>query len=401
MSMAVFLFFVNTLFLGIIGLLWLHRLIGLLTRLYGFMWALAVYLFLLFSPASFPFLTGQGIVVLYGHFVVVFAASLLSFHHFTLPGGLPRLRVSIAGLYFSCLALAAFGIGMVIYTTDVWTFYIQNQLAELRGDILDQQVSVNRVYKLMGNMVYPLAVMAPLYYFRVRRHILVLLVVIVLGALLSFSNGGKGNLLLVVILLAGSCIYFMAYRGQRFSPALKRWLFAFSVLMLVFFYLINATRVNPGETFSVIDFVALFNAYFTGSIPAFCQWLAHHEPGFFHFDMGQLAIFRELGGFAGLSSPRTIDQYVVNVPQRFNVYTAPADSLSAFGYLGSLLYYFFIGLIFGWIDRIPSNDNKLFLFTSFFLFTGYGLFTDVFFYMIGSWICLCFYFVFKFSDEPA
>lgn len=395
MEITLFLLALNSVFFSTTILLRFHQLIGLLATIYLLIWTIAIYLFVIFSSISIPFLTYTGISVIYLHLLVVMSATFVTFnaYHKVFAGAL--LQISIPSFYFFFLGLATLGIFMVLYTTDVWTFYVQNQLAEMRGEILDQNITVNRYWKFMGNFVYPLAIIAPLYFFRQRKNVLALIAVVLLGALLSFSNGGKGNLLIVVLLLMGGIIYFLYHRKVAFPAILKKTVVLLGIAMLGFFYFINSTRVGEDEGFSIGDSVVLFNEYFTNSIPSFCQWIELNDIPLVDFKIGQTAILREAGSFIGIANPRIIDQQVVNIPQRFNVYTAFADSIAAFGWIGSILYYLLIGAIIGLIDLVPRNDQTLFLFSTFFLFACYSLFTDIFFYMIGSWICLSFYWLFN------
>lgn len=385
----------NTIFFGSTLLLRFHKLIGLLATIYLLIWTIAIYLFVIFSSISIPFLTFKGISIIYLHLLAVMLSTFVTFNAYYKLVTVALFPIKIPQFYFIFLALAAVGIGMVLYTTDVWTFYVQNQLAEMRGEILDQNITVNRYWKFMGNFVYPLAIIAPLYFFRKQKNVLVLIAVVVLGALLSFSNGGKGNLLIVILLLMGGIIFFLYHRKVAFPAVLKKTVFLLGVAMLGFFYFINSTRVSEEEGFSIGDSLTLFNQYFTNSIPSFCQWIELNDIPFIDFKIGQTAILREAGSFVGISNPRVIDQQVVNIPQRFNVYTAFADSITAFGWIGSVIYYLLIGAIIGLIDLVPRNDQTLFLFATFFLFSCYSLFTDIFFYMIGSWICVSFYWLFN------
>lgn len=398
MELALFLLLTNTIFLAIVFLLRFNKLIGLLVTIYCWVWGITIYLLAIFSPTSIPFMTYKGIVILYGHFLCILLAAVFTFNSYHRLVNIKRIKISSQTLYFACLALATIGIGMVLYTTDVWTFYIQNQLAELRGELFEQKITVNRYYKFIGNFVYPLAIIGPLYFFRKRKNILVLIVVIVLGGLLSFSNGGKGNLLIVAIILMGAIVYLLYQRNYIFSKVLKRTAVIITIAMLGFFYFISLTRIETKEEFSAFDSIVLINEYFSSSIPSFCQWIEINDVAYLDFNIGQTALLREAGSIVGISNPRTIDHQVVNIPHRFNVFTAFADSLSAFGYIGSLIYYLIIGAILGLIDLIPKNDNTIFIFSTFFLFVCYSLFTDIFFYMIGSWICLSFHFLFKIED---
>lgn len=387
---------INTLFLGFVILLKLNKLMGFLATLYCSVWGITIYLLAFLSPLSLPFMTYKSIAVIYGHFFCLVAGAVFAYSFFEKSFSFQKISISSKYLFYGCLIIAGFGILMMLYTTDVLTFYIQNQLAELRGELLGQKIVVNKYYKIMGNMVYPLAIIAPVYFFRKNQNILILIVVVVLGALLSFSNGGKGNLLIVVILLVGGVIYMCTSEKYALPLILKGSAILLIVVLVGFFYLIGATRSEAKDGFSLLDSVELINRYFSSSIPSFSQWMEINNVQWVDFNIDQLSILRELAGIGGVNITRTIDQQVVDIPHPFNVFTAFADSLAAFGYIGSLIYYLLIGAIVGLIDRI---DKVPFLFGVFFLFSCYSLFTDIFFYMIGTWICLFFHFMFKIDER--
>lgn len=387
---------VNTLFVGFLVLLKMNKLIGLLPSTYGFVWGITIYLLAILSPLSLPFMTYKSIAVLYGHFFCLLSGAVFTYSFFQKPVSFQGISIPSKYLFYGCLIIAGFGIGMMIYTTDVLAFYIQNQLAELRGELLGQKIVINKYYKIMGNMVYPLAIIAPVYFFRKNRNILILIVVVVLGALLSFSNGGKGNLLIVVILLVGGVIYMCTREGYAFPPVLKVSVILLGVVLVGFFYLIGATRFENKDAFSVLDSVVLINTYFSSSIPSFAQWIEINDVPWVDFNIDQLSIVRELASIGGINITRTIDHQIVDIPHPFNVFSAFADSLAAFGYIGSLIYYLLLGAIVGLIDRL---DKAPFLFGIFFLFSCYSLFTDIFFYMIGTWICLFFHFMFRLDQN--
>jgi oligosaccharide repeat unit polymerase len=398
MEVAFLLLFINTIFLGGVILLKMNKLIGLLVTIYCFVWGITIYLLAIFSPNSLPFITLKGIAVIYGHFVCVLLAAVFTFNSYYQLLSFKGIPISSKYLYIGCLVVSGFGILMMLYTADVWSFYVQNQLAQLRGELFEQKIVVNKYYKLMGNIVYPLAIVGPVYFFRKNKNILILLAVVLLGALLSVSNGGKGNLLMIVILVAGSVLYMCTHEAYRLPTIIKRAAVILGVLILVFFYLIGLSRAESDNAFSWFDSVVLLNEYFSSSIPSLCQWMELDNVKWINFNIGQFSLLRELGAMVGISTTRVIDLQIVNIPHPFNVFTAFADSLAAFGYVGSLVYYLVIGAILGLVDIVHRKGNSVFLFATFFLFICYSLFTDIFFYMIGSWICLSFYYLFT-TDE--
>jgi oligosaccharide repeat unit polymerase len=140
-------------------------------------------------------------------------------------------------------------------------------------------------------------------------------------------------------------------------------------------------------------------SYFTFSIPAFSIWLRTYNWSWLNFDISQLSIFREVLNLLGIPIERTIDKVIVYIPEQFNVFTSFADSISAFGVVGSFIYYLLIGSLFKFLDYRKGLAVYPFLFSTFFLFSIYSLFTDIFFFMFGSFICLSFHFLFKVNFE--
>jgi oligosaccharide repeat unit polymerase len=203
----------------------------------------------------------------------------------------------------------------------------------------------------------------------------------------------------VLILLAGGIAYKAWQQDQGLTKGIKRLGIIGIILLVGFFYFIALSRVAEGQEFSLGDNFRLINEYYSSSIPAFCAWVDQNHLPWLNFDIGQFSILREVAGFLQLSIERTIDHQVVNIPHPFNVFTGLADSIAAFGYLGSLLYFGLMGWFIGMIDVKTKGDHVIFLFASFFLFAVYSLFTDIYFYMIGSWICLAFHFIFRINEK--
>ena len=133
MEIAFLLLFINTIFLGGVILLKMNKLIGLLVTIYCFVWGITIYLLAIFSPTSLPFITVKGIAVIYGHFVCVLAAAVFTFNSYHQLLSVKGISIPSKYLYVGCLVVSGFGISMMLYTADVWSFYVQNQLAELRN----------------------------------------------------------------------------------------------------------------------------------------------------------------------------------------------------------------------------------------------------------------------------
>lgn len=390
---------VNTLLFSAILLLRYNKLIGILATTYGLVWTLTLYSLLLFSPESLPFLTVKGLSLIYIHLLVLMGVSALSYHSIREVWSMGRISITAKTLFYVCLGISGIGLLFILMTIDIWAFFIQNQLANLRGELFEQTIVINKWYKLMGNFTYPLAIIAPLYYYNGPRKLWILLVAALCGVLLTLSSAGKGNLLMVLILLAGGMVYKAWQQDQGLTKGIKRIGIIGIILVLGFFYFIALSRVEEGQEFSLADNFTLINEYYSSSIPAFCAWIDQNHISWLNFDLGQLSILREVAGFLSLSVERTIDHQVVNIPHPFNVFSALADSISAFGYIGSLIYYGLIGWIIGMVEVKTKGDHVIFLFATFFLFVVYSLFTDIYFYMIGSWMCLAFHFLFRIEER--
>lgn len=400
MELTIFTFLANFLVFAGIVLLRYYRLIGLLATSYAIVWTMTIFALLVFSPQSVAYLTYKGLGLIYTHLLCLVVAAGFSYQSISQVRYFTGFLIRPGTLFYVTFLIAALGLGLILYTIDIWAFYIQNQLANLRGELFEQTIVINRYFKLMGNMTYPLAMIAALYYYQRSKQWWILALAVLLGGLLSLASAGKGNLLMVMILLGGGILFMALQRGLGFPSNLKKLGIVLAVGLLIFFYFIGITRLVEGEEFSIYDNLVLINEYFSSSIPAFCVWLESNDLPLINLEFGQFALLRELGGMVGLDQVRTIDHQVVHIPHPFNVYTALADSISAFGYVGSLIYYILIGWVIGMLDVRPRDNQPIFLFATFFLFVVYSLFTDVFFYMIGSWICLAFHFMFRISTDP-
>lgn len=377
-------------------MLYYLKLLGKLLFFYYMYWAIAIFVFTFFSQISLEYMTYKGVLLIYSFLLIMYAPSLVIYKLQKNGRDIKFFDINITYLYWGLFTASAIGLLMIYFTTDVIGHYAANELATLRGELLEGEVSVNRYYKILGNFVYPFAVAGPIYYFRKRQSWFIMALPIALGIALSFANGGKGNLLIIVILLIGSVCFFTLKRNCVLPPSLKKMGFFLVGLILVFFGVINATRTAEGNGgFDFLSTVDGVNKYFTNSIPAFCLWLNNNNNSFFGGEIQYFSLIRELGSIIGVHGVRTIDQQVVYIPQFFNVYTSYAEGIQAFGYIGALFYYICIGGVIGLLDSKMKNDNKVFLYSTFFLFIFYSLFADIFFYMIGSWMCLSFYFLFR------
>jgi len=284
---------------------------------------------------------------------------------------------------------------LLVYTIDLKKYLIANQVAILRDDIFSQNISVDKRYKMLANFIYPLSIVSGMIFFKTKKTKF-LLRLLILSIIFSLLNGGKGSILIILILFFSVILNNYSKLESGFKQKIRKLIFF--VFLIVLFYLsyisISRSLLSKSETdsFGIVNEII---SYFTFSIPAFSVWLNTFKWNWFNFDISQLSIFRELLNLLGIPSERTIDKVIVYIPEQFNVFTSFADSISAFGLLGSLLYYLFIGTSFKFLDYRKRGDVYPFLFSIFFLFSIYSLFTDIFFYMFGTFICLAFHFLFK------
>jgi oligosaccharide repeat unit polymerase len=338
------------------------------------------------------------LIVIFFHFIF-FSIGYISFPSNFKFKFLPKINISGKNLYNILLTITILGITLLIYTIDLKKYLIANQVANLREDIFSQNISVDKTYKMLANFIYPLSILSGMIFIKTKKT-KYLLMLLILAIIFSLLNGGKGSILIILTLFFSVILNNYIKLESDFKQKIRK-LIIF-VFLIVLFYLgyisISRSLMSKSET----DSLGIANeiiSYFTFSIPAFSVWLNTFDWSWFNFDISQLSIFREVLNLSGIPIERTIDKVIVYIPEQFNVFTSFADSISAFGLVGSLIYYLLIGTSFKFLDYRKGGEVYPFLFSIFFLFSIYSLFTDIFFFMFGTFICLGFHFLFKINFE--
>ena len=344
------------------------------------------------------YVTIFSLVILFFHFLF-FSLGYISFpsnFNFEI---LPKINISGKNLYNILLAITILGITLLIYTIDLKKYIIENQVAILRDDIFSQNISVDKRYKMLANFIYPLSIVSGIIFIKTKKT-KYLLILLILSIIFSLLNGGKGSILIILSLFFSVILNNYSKLESVFKKKIRK-LIIF-VFLIVLFYLGYITISRSLMSNSETDSLGIANeiiSYFTFSIPAFSIWLKTFNWSWFNFDISQLSIVREVLNLSGFPIERTIDKVIVYIPEQFNVFTSFADSISAFGIVGSLIYYLLIGSSFKFLDYRTGVVMYPFLFSTFFLFSIYSLFTDIFFFMFGTYICLGFHFLFKINFE--
>ena len=344
------------------------------------------------------YITIFSLVILFFHFLFFSLGYILFPSNFNFKF-LPKINISGKNLYNILLAITILGITLLIYTIDLKKYLIANQVAILRDDIFSQNISVDKRYKMLANFIYPLSIVSGIIFIKTKKT-KYLLILLILSIIFSLLNGGKGSILIILSLFFSVILNNYSKLESVFKKKIRK-LIIF-VFLIVLFYLgyisISRSLMSKSET----DSLGIANeiiSYFTFSIPAFSIWLKTFNWSWFNFDISQLSIVREVLNLSGFPIERTIDKVIVYIPEQFNVFTSFADSISAFGVVGSLIYYLLIGSSFKFLDYRKGVVMYPFLFSTFFLFSIYSLFTDIFFFMFGTFICLGFHFLFKINFE--
>ena len=344
------------------------------------------------------YVTIFSLVILFFHFLFFSLGYILFPSNFNFEF-LPKINISGKNLYNILLAITILGITLLIYTIDLKKYIIENQVAILRDDIFSQNISVDKRYKMLANFIYPLSIVSGIIFIKTKKT-KYLLILLILSIIFSLLNGGKGSILIILSLFFSVILNNYSKLESVFKKKIRK-LIIF-VFLIVLFYLGYITISRSLMSNSETDSLGIANeiiSYFTFSIPAFSIWLKTFNWSWFNFDISQLSIVREVLNLSGFPIERTIDKVIVYIPEQFNVFTSFADSISAFGIVGSLIYYLLIGSSFKFLDYRTGVVMYPFLFSTFFLFSIYSLFTDIFFFMFGTYICLGFHFLFKINFE--
>lgn len=365
-----------------------------LIKVFNGIWTLAFVLLLLFQrEVIITYCTPFSFFLIGIHFLFFNFGYILNTSKYFLNS--KKIKISLKQAYFISLSLSLLGIILISYNINLVEYLVQQQIAKLRSDGFEGNVTTNGALKMLANFIYPFSIVSGLYYFE-KKKVFVFVPFILLATFFSLLNGGKGSMIILSSLFMGSLIYKHNLKQINIDKKLKYSILILFVLIIIYFIYITYSRniSQEGDLVYLDIFEEIFK-YFCYSIPAFSQWLEINKLSLLNFDISQVSLIREISNLFGYQIPRLIDKQIVYIPEQFNVFTAFADSISAFGIFGSVVYYFLIGILLKFVDKSREVSKQPFLYCVLFLFSIQSLFSDVFFFMIGVWICLFIHFFIK------
>jgi oligosaccharide repeat unit polymerase len=355
------------------------------------MWMIVFTVIVLFNDFAFDYMTLSGVIIIFAHiFILILGSLFFSFNKTHVKKKVVYLfHIPISRLYFILFFLSIVGIYFLLNTINLKEAVLNNELAELRGEMLSKEIAIPIQATIFMNFLYPFAIVTPLYCFLVDKRFYFILISFTIFALFSLSSGGKGGIVILTILMFGASLFLIKHKAIVIDKKLKFIVVFISLLIFGFMTYINSTRTSNYEKTNV------FVAYFSSSVPSFCKLLEIKDWQLLDFNFDDHVITRVSSGLMGQPRLWAMDKNVVYVPEAFNVFSCFADSIFSLGLLGSLIYYFNIGVVMAYADRKYADINNVFLFAIMFLFSFYSFFVDVFYFMAGSWYCILFYLVMK------
>lgn len=357
-------------------------------------WIVALISLLLFGNNNvLKYCTLYSFIVLGTHFLFVNVGYSLTKE--SKPLKINKFIISLKKIYYLTLSFSILGMIIISLKVNLLDYLLNQQIARLRSDSFEGYISINGIEKMFANFVYPFSIFSGLYYYR-KKSLKIFLIFILIASFFSLLNGGKGSLIILTCLFLGSLFFNYNFKQFIDDSKLKYSILFLLIIILIYFIFIAFTRTSlNSEGLSFIDIIDELFGYFTHSIPAFSQWLQVKPISYFKFDISQISIIREISNLLGKSNPRTMDDLIVYIPDQFNVFTCFADSISAFGILGSHIYYFLIGSLLKIADNFRNRNISPIFYSLFFLFVINSLFSDSFFFMFGTWLCLSMQFFIK------
>lgn len=363
---------------------------NMLLTTFTLVWVFVFITLICFNDNAFQYVTVAGVLIIFANIFMVIFGNL-----FFLIGNNKNIKplsylfkIPVNSMYFVVLFLSVVGCYILLSRINIVEVLINQQLANLRGDLLSHEIVIPKAAVVFLNFLYPFAIVTALYTLVGRKKILVLIFSFLLFVLFSLSTGGKGGIVVLTVLLFGSTIFLIKENILNIDKRLKYVVFLFILLIFLFMAFINSSRGAESESNTEV-----FVTYFSNSVPAFCQLLNQKEWSLLAFNLNDHSIVRTLSGLLGYPAEWSMDKNIVWVPPNgFNVFTSFADSVFSLGLIGSFVYYFFIGVIMAYANKKSERLNRIFLFSVLFLFSFMSFYVDVFYFLAGSWYCLLFYF---------
>lgn len=215
-------------------------------------------------------------------------------------------------------------------------------------------------------------------------------ILVVLATLcMAFLSTGRGQVLQIFILL--TLVYLLSTNISQFSlKFLKITLLILAISFLIFWQMGKMMgKVGESGSEALIDLLS----YQFSPIPALSAYLSSHEFDLVGGDGGLrsfrviLAIMYKLG--FGDAPPILIEEFVY-IPHPTNIYTIYLMPLRDFGWIGSFLYIFLIGLLHGYIYRAwkkdKSNDFAKYIFIISFIPLIQSPGGDAYLSLISTWV---------------
>jgi len=383
------------LFLFLLHLLKKNRMSNILITTFTLMWLIVFATIVIFNEISLPYISLTGLLIIFAHIFIVICGSFFFIIQKSRIEKPKRflIKMPIKSMYFLLLFLSFVGIYTLLSSINLKEAILNNELAKLRGDMLSAEVEIPFQTTIFMNFLYPLAIITPLFAFLVNKKKYFLFISFLIFILFSLSSGGKGGIVILTILMVGATIFLVKHNLIEINKKIKFAAAFFASMIFIFMTYINSTRSYESNESN------LFVSYFTNSVPSFCQLLNQKEWNLFAFNFNDHIITRVTSGLMGSPKLWQMDKNIVYVPEGFNVFSSFANSVFSLGLIGSLVYYFFIGVLMSYANQSTKSLNKIFLFSILFLFSFYSFFVDIFYFMAGSWYCILFYFFIGISTK--
>lgn len=383
------------LFLFLLHLLKKNKMSNVLITTFTLMWLIVFATIVIFNEIALPYISLTGLLIIFAHiFIVICGSWFFNIQKSRIKKSKRFLiKKPIKSMYFLLLFLSFIGIYTLLSHIDLKEAILNNELAKLRGDMLSTEVEIPIQATIFMNFLYPFAIITPIFSFLVNKKKYFIFISFLIFILFSLSSGGKGGIVILTILMFGAILFLIKHKLLKIDRSIKFVTAFLAFMIFVFMAYINSTRSFDSKESNV------FVVYFTNSVPSFCQLLIQKEWSLFDFNFNDHIITRVTSGLMGTPKLWQMDKNIVYVPEGFNVFSSFANSVFSLGLIGSLVYYFFIGMLMSYANQKAKSLNKIFLFSILFLFSFYSFFVDVFYFMAGSWYCILFYFFIGISTK--
>lgn len=291
-------------------------------------------------------------------------------------------------LFWALTPIALVGCILAIKNTGAISALMEGTLVYLRALILNKELTIPFYIRMMSNMIYPAAVLGSVCFVYNKRSIkswIYILLPTLCGVLFGLASGGRGGIAMTtpIILLALFTSGFNPIHTRRDGFVIL----AITGLIALFFVGIASTRSEVVEsTPDLPDNLVIY--YFAGPIPALSQWMKEKEVQPVNFDISEIAPVKELLRPLGSKQERSIDEDVVYVPYRFNVYTHLAEHLKDFGVIGTLFVSGIMGFLIGKVERLRIRPHLLGLRALIYAALAMSIFADMTFFLLGWWVAL-------------